>query len=872
MHLLSGCESKPGKIDETLVALAKNHVTELLDKFVEEPNLNRVIQHYIKDGDFASLNVLLTLKSKKLAFLTGPYRSKIMSLRIPCKSSRRLYGIADPYGLLKEGQVYVRLSKEKTLTGKVLVTKEPCLHRGDLRILEAVDFLDGYDYLNDVIVFSCKGERPTADMIAGSDLDGDQYFVSWLPALVDAVQEFTPGQFDESYDNTREFDPDVFKDLIGLRHLYADRYGKDWTGIHWPTMEKLCTLVNRAVDAPKKGNITVLVDGDTKLLENFPGYPHYALGKKGPLRLSKSIVGKVFNAMVETVSSKLGYKGPNYKISIEDDRQHMLTYFKRALCNFIRNKPPEEYEKSVQAFLKNIFFRLLINSKDQRVQMVSETLNIFWRFSFLYSRKTTKLVIFNMKTSSEISENILKRLSNCAADEHCRVITLPYFNQEKFCCQKEEISDATCDVFSIDFNSWDSLVEYLFVDAQKKVQLENNVNTIDRTRVETGVFHSDANLEAFHALDDLYGMGILETDQNRAIQYFLKSAEKNYGPACTRLGEIYEFGDGVEVDLNMACKYYLKAYIIAKRSIPEKPSASKYISRKQMKLLLSKVDLKSVDLPPESIIEIALMKANTKYAKDVFHYHDMTFVFADCANDLASLLHSMDEFKSSLEYYLEAAQYKNTEALFQIGRMYEKGEGVIKDIESAFQNYKKAAEIDPDKPHPEACYFLGLHHLKYKRDNKLAWKWFNKAATLQVTDAYIVIAKIYLKGMKGITEPNVDMAIHWLEKAIALGNEQGQLELGKLYLKQNKHKLALNLFSDLALQGNQEGQFILALCLLDLDKTLAMQWMSVLAQNEYEEAITFFANNPQFVPVKVEEPSYKRKTTRKPTFSKPSTD
>ena len=322
----------------------------------------------------------------------------------------------------------------------------------------------------------------------------------------------------------------------------------------------------------------------------------------------------------------------------------------------------------------------------------------------------------------------------------------------------------------------------------------------------------------------------------------------------------------------MARKYYLKAYTIAKRSIPEKPSTSKYISRKEMKLLLSKVDLKSVDLPPESIIEIALMKTNTNYAKDVFHYHDMTLVFTDCANDLASLLHSMDEFKSSLKYYLGAAQYNNTEALFQIGRMYEKGEGVTQDNESAFQHYKKAAEIDPDKPHPEACFFLGCHYFKYKRDNKLAWKWFNKAATLQVTDAYIVIAKIYLKGVKGITEPNVDMAIHWLEKAIALGDEQGQLELGKIYLKQNKHKLALDLFSDLALQGNQDGQYLLALCLLDLDKTLAMQWMSVLAQNKYEQAITFFANHPEFVSVQVEEPSYKKKTTRKPTFSKPSTD
>jgi RNA-dependent RNA polymerase len=42
--------------------------------------------------------------------------------------------------------------------------------------LWAVD-LPELHHLNDVIVFSTQGERPDFNKIAGSDLDGDGYFV-----------------------------------------------------------------------------------------------------------------------------------------------------------------------------------------------------------------------------------------------------------------------------------------------------------------------------------------------------------------------------------------------------------------------------------------------------------------------------------------------------------------------------------------------------------------------------------------------------------------------------------------------------------------------------------------------------------------------
>lgn len=49
----------------------------------------------------------------------------------------------------------------------------------DFRILEAVDIPELY-HLEDVLVFPVKGRRPHPIEISGGDLDGDQYFVTYL--------------------------------------------------------------------------------------------------------------------------------------------------------------------------------------------------------------------------------------------------------------------------------------------------------------------------------------------------------------------------------------------------------------------------------------------------------------------------------------------------------------------------------------------------------------------------------------------------------------------------------------------------------------------------------------------------------------------
>ncbi|KAF2653643.1 RdRP-domain-containing protein [Lophiostoma macrostomum CBS 122681] len=115
--------------------------------------------------------------------------------RILIPKSRLVFGVCDPHskqgrvGKLKEGECFVRITtdgdgKPRTIINtEVLVTRNPCLHPGDLQKLKAVDVPE-LSHLADCIVFSTQGKRPSADLMSGGDLDGDKFFVTWDPDII----------------------------------------------------------------------------------------------------------------------------------------------------------------------------------------------------------------------------------------------------------------------------------------------------------------------------------------------------------------------------------------------------------------------------------------------------------------------------------------------------------------------------------------------------------------------------------------------------------------------------------------------------------------------------------------------------------------
>ena len=86
---------------------------------------------------------------------------------------------------------------------QVLVTRSPCYHPGDIRVLRPMLVSEliarapsarrklveqQLAVLHDVVVFPTDGPRPHPDEMQGGDLDGDEFFVCWDPELLPRVQ------------------------------------------------------------------------------------------------------------------------------------------------------------------------------------------------------------------------------------------------------------------------------------------------------------------------------------------------------------------------------------------------------------------------------------------------------------------------------------------------------------------------------------------------------------------------------------------------------------------------------------------------------------------------------------------------------------
>lgn len=119
-----------------------------------------------------ALDVLRSVQEKRSKKAHTKLGDRKISL--PVAKSRFLLGVADPTGTLEQGHCYVRLTSASggnpwIVTLKVLVTRSPAYNLGDLRVLQAAASprLDGEKYLNDVIVFPTKGDRPHPDEMGG---------------------------------------------------------------------------------------------------------------------------------------------------------------------------------------------------------------------------------------------------------------------------------------------------------------------------------------------------------------------------------------------------------------------------------------------------------------------------------------------------------------------------------------------------------------------------------------------------------------------------------------------------------------------------------------------------------------------------------
>jgi RNA-dependent RNA polymerase len=251
-------------------------ILEKIPSWFLPPDIHLARIDYIREPFFRQLLISACLQSIRDLLR----RTRI---RVPRDQGRNLMGIVDEYKVLKEDEVFIQYTSLDQLPSssrrtcilencKVVITKNPCHHPGDIRTFTAVNYPE-LAHLKDVVVFSQQGDRPAPHDISGSDLDGDEYLVIWHPDLVPLETDNAPPyDYDASIPSNELPHPvqredinnkvleiaelDCLGRLSNLHLAFADRFGVADDKPHGNGVRSTVALagaISQEVDSGKTG-------------------------------------------------------------------------------------------------------------------------------------------------------------------------------------------------------------------------------------------------------------------------------------------------------------------------------------------------------------------------------------------------------------------------------------------------------------------------------------------------------------------------------------------------------------------------------------------------------------------------------------------
>jgi len=262
--------------------------------------------------------------------------------RIYVEDSAYVIGIMDEFGILEYGQAFLHIKRKNLdliLNKKCTIAKCPCLHPGDVRVLDFKSYVEGdettkkykiFEKYENVLIFPSRGKRPHPNECSGSDLDGDNYFVFYDNDLI-IDDKYLSNPMNYTFNlKTKKKDNIQIKDvieyfaeytnlnnlgLIGDAHLaLSDKDSKHAKG---EIPMRIAQKFSRAVDAPKTGD-EVTLDED----ENPIKFPHYMCKAPSKTYISNFILGKLYdeiNYIIDSVTKKKEISKFYYDNNLKDE-------------------------------------------------------------------------------------------------------------------------------------------------------------------------------------------------------------------------------------------------------------------------------------------------------------------------------------------------------------------------------------------------------------------------------------------------------------------------------------------------------------------------------------------------------------------------
>jgi RNA-dependent RNA polymerase len=328
--------------DETFVGMQRE-VLKDLDTFLVDPEKAQQMLPQIGGPDGPQKSLLLDMIMSGITPAKDPFlyscfhaiRSHHIyglrkKARIFIEKGAVLMGGIDETGIVPEGCVFVQVRKSllgdhastksgfEPIVGPVMVTKHPVMHPGDVRMLLAVDVLELRRH-NNVILFSRKGSRPEADKMAGSDLDGDEFAVTWDPRLF--IND-NSDPFDYDCSNTVEPSPEAFPSdddersiaLMNhfINHAKSDNLGQismmwqDYAaskGAGCDECIELAALHSVAVDFPKTG-VPAKIPRDL-IIPRIKPRAHWREKKATQSYHCTSVIGKLYDEATGQIDTEV---------------------------------------------------------------------------------------------------------------------------------------------------------------------------------------------------------------------------------------------------------------------------------------------------------------------------------------------------------------------------------------------------------------------------------------------------------------------------------------------------------------------------------------------------------------------------------------
>ncbi|CAD8165052.1 unnamed protein product [Paramecium pentaurelia] len=316
-------------------SIYKYFSVDYCDEQIDVPNIMDALRAYINigmDDNILCQGILAKLKQRGLLQL----RKKTTIL---VDKAARVLGVIDEHKLLQPNEIYCLVQDEnnvdqvepENIQGEVLVTRNPCLHPGDIKKLNALSTQEilkrnngknPYGQLINCLIFPASGNSLPCQ-IAGGDLDGDLYFICWdnrllPPELVKSMVYDNMKQNQVQYkkidfrENNQKFHENVdknfdMKSMFDFLYLYlnSETLGLiDNSHLAWadksnkiandPNCLELAELHSDAVDFVKTGK---QVNLDTKLLSKI--FPDYMEKEKQITYESQTIIGKLYRQVLQ---------------------------------------------------------------------------------------------------------------------------------------------------------------------------------------------------------------------------------------------------------------------------------------------------------------------------------------------------------------------------------------------------------------------------------------------------------------------------------------------------------------------------------------------------------------------------------------------